>query len=136
MIKWMSTFCYTIRLTMLRGENFMFQFTRKDKKSGITYVYEQESRWIPELKQSRAIRRIIGKLDEEGNIVPTRSRRKKDTVEPNDPISGNGQIAEDRMEKLEKRVAALEKQIADFQKSYENDMQIIREIGKKLTALK
>jgi chaperonin cofactor prefoldin len=40
------------------------------------------------------------------------------------------------MEKLEKRVAALEKQIADFQKSYENDMQIIREIGKKLTALK
>lgn len=67
----------------------MFQFTRKDKKSGITYVYEQESRWIPELKQSRAIRRIIGKLDEEGNIVPTRSRRKKDTVEPNDPISGN-----------------------------------------------
>ena len=114
----------------------MFQFTRKDKKSGITYVYEQESRWIPELKQSRAIRRIIGKLDEEGNIVPTRSRRKKDTGEPNDPISGNGQIAEDRMEKLEKRVAALEKQIADFQKSYENDMQIIREIGKKLTALK
>ncbi len=40
------------------------------------------------------------------------------------------------MEKLEKRVAALEKQIADFQKLYENDMQIIREIGKKLTALK
>jgi len=40
------------------------------------------------------------------------------------------------MEKLEKRVAALEKQIADFQKSYVNDMQIIREIGKKLTALK
>lgn len=57
----------------------MFQFTRKDKKSGITYVYEQESRWIPELKQSRAIRRIIGKLDDEGNIVPTRSRRKKKT---------------------------------------------------------
>ena len=113
----------------------MFQFTRKDKKTGITYVYEQESHWVPELKQSRASRRIIGKLDEEGNIVPTRSKRKKDTVGPNDQMSEYGQTADDRMEMLEKRVADLEKKIADFQKSYENDMQIIREIGKKLTAL-
>lgn len=113
----------------------MFQFTRKDPKSGITYVYEQESHWIPELKQSRASRRIIGKLDEEGNIVPTRSRRKKDTIEPNNQMSGNSQIADDRMEKLEKRVAVLEKQNADFQKLHENDMQIIREIGKKLISL-
>ena len=113
----------------------MFQFTRKDKKTGITYVYEQESHWVPELKQSRANRRIIGKLDEEGNIVPTRSKRKKETVGSNDRMSDNGQTADDRMEMLEKRVADLEKQITDFQKSYENDMQIIREIGKKLIAL-
>ena len=113
----------------------MCQFTRKDPKSGITYVYEQESHWIPELKQSRASRRIIGKLDENGNIVPTRTRRKKDTIETGSPIPGDKQRIEDRMEKLEKRIVVLEKQNAEFQKLIENNMQIIREIGEKLMSL-
>ena len=94
----------------------MFQFTRKDPKSGITYVYEQESRWIPEFKQSRATRRLIGKLDEEGNIVPTRSKRKKNTAMPDSQTSGYNQTVDDRIEKLEKRIAVLEKQNAEFQK--------------------
>lgn len=113
----------------------MFQFTRKDPKSGIIYVYEQESHWIPELKQSRATRRVIGKLDEDGNIVPTRSRRKKGTMETNDQTSGNSQIVDDRIEELEKRVAFLEKKNAEFQKLHENDMQVIRKIGNQLMSL-
>lgn len=113
----------------------MFQFTRKDPKSGITYVYEQESRWIPELKQSRATRRLIGKLDEEGNIVPTRSKRKKNTAMPDSQTSGYNQTVDDRIEKLEKRIAVLEKQNAEFQKLYENEMQIIRQIGKQLISM-
>ncbi|MBQ9008513.1 MAG: hypothetical protein IJ088_04185 [Clostridia bacterium] len=113
----------------------MFQFTRKDPKSGITYVYEQESHWVPELKQSRAVRRIIGKLDEEGNIVPTRSRRKKGDPAPNGQVSGDNQIVDDRIEKLEKRIAVLEKQNAEFQKLRESDMQAIRKIGNQLISI-
>lgn len=51
----------------------------KDKRSGITYVYESESYWDKEKKQPRARRKLIGKLDDEtGEIIPTsRSGRKK-----------------------------------------------------------
>lgn len=44
---------------------------QKNKKSGITYVYESKSFWDKEKKQSRSQRILIGKLDEFGNIVKT-----------------------------------------------------------------
>lgn len=51
----------------------------KDKRTGVTYVYESESYWDKEKKQPRAKRTLIGKLDEEtGEIIPTgKSGRKK-----------------------------------------------------------
>ena len=36
----------------------------KDKRTGITYVYESQSYWDKEKKQPRAKRTLIGKLDE------------------------------------------------------------------------
>lgn len=42
-----------------------------NKKTGITYVYESESYWDSEKKQPRNRRKLIGKLDENGEIVPT-----------------------------------------------------------------
>ena len=53
----------------------------KDKRTGITYVYESESYWDKEKQQPRAHRKLIGKLDEEtGEIIPTdgRGRKRKD----------------------------------------------------------
>ena len=51
-----------------------------DKRSGITYVYESESYWDKEKKQSRSKRRLVGKLDKEtGEIVPTRNRLTEDS---------------------------------------------------------
>lgn len=50
----------------------------KDKRSGITYVYESKSYWDKEKNQSRAKRTLIGRLDEEtGKIIPTDGRCKK-----------------------------------------------------------
>jgi len=51
----------------------------KDKRTGVTYVYESESYWDKEKKQPRSNRTLIGKLDEEtGEIIPTgKSGRKK-----------------------------------------------------------
>ena len=56
---------------------FMAIVKSKNKQTGITYVYESESYWDPEKKQPRNHRKLIGKLDDEGNIVPTGSRGRK-----------------------------------------------------------
>ena len=51
---------------------------QKDKRSGITYVYESISQWDKEKKQSRSKRRLIGRLDEQtGEVVPTDGRCRK-----------------------------------------------------------
>jgi len=53
-----------------------------DKRTGTTYVYESKSEWVPELKQSRSKRRLIGRRDPNtGTVVPTQKRRKKDSDE-------------------------------------------------------
>ena len=55
----------------------------QNKITGITYVYESESYWDKEKKQPRNRRTLIGKLDENGEIVPTGKRgrpRKEDPV--------------------------------------------------------
>ncbi len=51
-----------------------------DKRSGRTYVYESISRWDKEKQQSRATRRLIGRLDPAtGDIVPTDGRNRQKT---------------------------------------------------------
>jgi intergrase/recombinase len=51
---------------------------QKDKRSGITYVYESISHWDKEKKQSRAKRKLLGRLNPEtGEIVPTDGRCRK-----------------------------------------------------------
>lgn len=48
-----------------------------DKRSGITYVYESKSEWVPELKQSRAKRTLIGRRDPgTGEVIPTNKHRR------------------------------------------------------------
>ena len=47
-----------------------------DKRSGITYIYESKSVWDRERKQSRSVRRLIGRLDAKtGEIIETDGRR-------------------------------------------------------------
>ena len=48
-----------------------------DKRSGITYAYESISYWDKEKKQSRAKRRLIGRVNENKEIVPTDGRNRK-----------------------------------------------------------
>lgn len=55
---------------------------RKDKKSGITYAYECTSVWVPELKQARNHRKYLGRVDENGNIIPSTGRRGRPPKEP------------------------------------------------------
>ena len=49
-----------------------------DKRSGITYAYENKSFWDPELKRSRSKRKLIGRVDPvTKEIMPTDGRCKK-----------------------------------------------------------
>ncbi len=51
---------------------------QKNRKTGITYAYRNDAYWDKEKQQSRAKRKLIGKVDPStGEIVSTRSYKKK-----------------------------------------------------------
>ena len=51
---------------------------QKDKRSGITYAYENTAYWDKEKKVSRSRRPLIGRVDEEtGEIMATDGRCRK-----------------------------------------------------------
>lgn len=55
---------------------------QKNPLTGITYAYESVSYWDKEKQQSRAVRKLIGKVDPEtGQIVPTRKKASKAPAE-------------------------------------------------------
>ena len=50
-----------------------------NKKTGITYAYENKAYWDKEKRQSRSTRKLIGKVDPDtGAIVPTRTYKKRE----------------------------------------------------------
>ena len=74
---------------------------QQNKKSGVIYAYENHSYWDPEKKQSRANRKLLGKVDPlTGNIVPTRSRKAKE--EAADQTAEEADQAAEKPEKPEK----------------------------------
>jgi transposase len=57
-----------------------------DKRSGITYAYEATYWWDKEKRQSRSTRKLIGRVDDKGNIVPTDGRRRRDNLTAKEPF--------------------------------------------------
>ena len=85
----------------------------KDKRTGITYVYESESYWDKEKQQPRSRRTLIGKLDEAtGEIVPTdgRGHKRKSRTDNN----GNDTTLADNTKKLEQLIKDQELTIASL----------------------
>jgi len=55
-----------------------FRVYHVNKKTGVTYVYEAESHWDPERKQSRNVQKAIGKLDSvTGAFIPSKRLSKE-----------------------------------------------------------
>ena len=68
--------CYTVHIKI--GGGFVGIVYQTDKRSGITYAYENQSFWDSELRRSRSKRKLIGRVDKEtGEIIPTDGRCKK-----------------------------------------------------------
>ena len=67
-----------------------------NKKSGVTYAYENQPYWDPVKKQSRATRKLLGKVDPlTGDIVPTRGRKRAEDQEPENQAAMDNQLPED-----------------------------------------
>ena len=82
----------------------------RDKRTGVTYVYESESYWDSEKKQPRSRRKLIGKVDEEtGAIVPTRGRRGR----AGKAGAGAADAAAGAIEEREAGILALRLRVAD-----------------------
>ena len=54
----------------------------KNKKNGTTYVYESNNYWDKEKQQSRSTRVCIGKLDEAGDLIPSKRFREPQPTLP------------------------------------------------------
>lgn len=113
----------------------------KDKRTGITYVYESESYWDKEKQQPRSRRHLIGRLDETtGEIVPTdgRGRRRK---KKNDVVTGDTTLSKEKelLEELnakELRILELKEENAVLRKKYEKllgSLERILEAGRDRT---
>ena len=85
----------------------------KDHRSGITYVYEMEKSTDGSSGKPKTSRKLIGRLDDDGNIVPTSGRRgrlPKKTAAEESGTAGSGAETEalkDEIRELKKTVAAL-----------------------------
>lgn len=91
-----------------------------NKKTGITYVYESESYWDKEKQQPRNKRKLIGKLDDNGQVVPTgkRGRRKKEaegTIE-NDGLAQELLDCRRELDEANKKILEQELLIVKLQK--------------------
>ena len=108
----------------------------KDKRSGTVYVYESESYWDKEKGQPRNKRKLIGKLDEAGNIVPTgKSRRQKPTsdAESQKPVQEEIRGLEEKLQKAERDIRERDLKISLLEKQKKETEAILKKLLEKLT---
>ena len=85
----------------------------KDHRSGITYVYEMKKEPEGSTGKTRTSRKLIGRLDDAGNIVPTSGRRGR-LPKTHAPEPGGGQGEE--TEAMRREISELKKTVADLRR--------------------
>lgn len=90
-----------------------------NKKTGVVSWYESTSHYDPETKQSRPVRKYLGREDPvTGELIPSsgkRGRRNSDTLSKNDdPQSSPNDDAMNAMQsKYEKKISSLEALVSE-----------------------
>ena len=93
----------------------------RDPRTGIVYVYSSESYWDKEAKKKRERRKLIGKMDENGNMIPTNGkpgRPKKQKEEPSTKARDEGSLQQEMQqmkESYERRLQAQAERIAELE---------------------
>jgi len=86
-----------------------------------TYVYSSESYWDKEAKKKRERRKLIGKMDENGNVIPTNGkpgRPKKQKEEPSAQAQDESSLQQEMQqmkESYERRLQAQAEKIAELE---------------------
>ena len=93
----------------------------RDPRTGTVYVYSSTSYWDKESKTKKAHRKLIGRLDDNGNVVPTKGHpgRNKKQVQ-NDERSANRSLEEtvnELKDSYEQRLKAQANRIANLEAS-------------------
>jgi hypothetical protein len=74
---------------------------QRDKRVKITYAYESHSYWDKSKKQSRAHRKLIGKVDDKtGEIVPTRKKKQPQQIFSNRKYAGASYLFDQIVKKI------------------------------------
>jgi len=119
-----------------RGSTLMFRYEQTGK-NGITYVFEVESRWIPELKQPRSFKRCIGRINPEtGELEPTgkRGRKPKNADNSHETVADIGKLRNE-LESKQKRIDALEESVKNLQTEVDKRRQADALREKRLAAI-
>ena len=109
-------------------------------KNGQKYAYESTSYWDREKKRPRSRRTYLGKVDENGNILPKKSYNKKGSeieasekddhlVDPVDSVS----ILE-RIRELEENLSELNVKVTQYKEENERFMARIRKFQTELAS--
>ena len=117
----------------------------KNKRSGTTYAFESTSHWDPSLKQSRPIRKYLGRVDPVTNlIIPSsgrRGRRKKEEDPISDPHMANGDYKVlyyeccETVRHLEEELKVIKAQNARLKKLLDKALKHIEEAQETLSEL-
>ena len=93
----------------------------RDPRTGIVYVYSSESYWDKEAKKKKERRKLIGKMDENGNMIPTngkpgRPRKQREDSSPQAQDESKLQQEMRQMkESYEQRLQAQAERIAELE---------------------
>jgi len=93
----------------------------RDPRTGIVYVYSSESYWDKEAKKKKERRKLIGKMDENGNMIPTNGKPGRPKKQREDPASnpqdesGLQKEMQQMKESYERRLQAQAEKIAELE---------------------
>lgn len=111
----------------------MARIEHYDKRVGITYVYESESYYDSEKRQSRSRRKLIGKIDPEtGEMVPTgRKGRPSKNITSKDGTDYKEQCLslQKQLERSEEKIRELEAELNAAAASINDYHKLIQKIS-------
>ena len=99
----------------------------KDKRTGVTYVYESESYWDKEKKQPRSHRKLIGKVDDAtGEIIPTGKSGRKRGTSPDDLTDAQNESISEYLHVIEEKDEQLRQLKAEVRMLHKEKQDILK----------
>lgn len=108
-------------------------------QSGVTYAYESTAQWDPEKKQSRPVRKYLGRVDPEtGEIIQTKGKRgrpkKEDTAKP-ETVSGDSIDYEALYRECSSSLKSAEESISRLEQENKDLQAANRRLNKALSSI-